>query len=71
MLNHLSIEFSRLISHTVKIFTDDGRIHRGIVLEVFISNVRIINDCGRLVLVEFAHITAIEAPQMYLSSKPV
>lgn len=66
MLKHLSEEFACFIGQPVRIFTTDARVHAGIVLDVFTSNVRIINDCGKLILIEFAHITAVEEPQMRL-----
>lgn len=48
----------------VKIFTDDGRIHTGIVLDTWEDNVQIIDKCGRLLLVSLRHIDAMEKPQM-------
>ena len=67
MLQHLKEEFSKFIGQPMKIFMVDGRTHTGIILEVFANNVRIINDCGKLMLIEFAHITAVEEPQLCLS----
>ena len=49
-----------------RFFTDDGRKHVGIVLEVFEDFVRIIDTCGRLFIIEACHIDAIEEPQMRL-----
>ena len=68
MLQHLSKEFARFIGQPVRIFMVDGRAHTGIVLDVFASNLRIINDCGRLMRIEFAHITAVEEPQLRLDA---
>lgn len=66
MIKELREKLRRLIGQPVKIFTDDGRIHRGIVLDVDEDTVEIIDKCNRLFLIELFHIDAIEEPQMDL-----
>lgn len=66
MFEHLIKEFLRLKGQPVRIFTDDGRVHRGIVLSVVDSAVRILQENGCVTLIEFAHIDAVEEPQMEL-----
>lgn len=66
MLKHLRRVFERLEGQPVKIFTDDGRVRRVIVLEECDGGVRCIDECGRLFLFELCHIDSIEEPQMEL-----
>lgn len=66
MRKHLHEEFKHLEGQPVRIFTDDRRVHRGIVVESLESCVIIIDRCSRVNHVEFCHIAAIEEPQMKL-----
>lgn len=59
-------EFKCFEGQPVKIYTDDGRIHKGIDINALENAVRIIDKCGRLVLIEYCHIDAVEEPQMSL-----
>lgn len=66
MLKSLYEEFRRLEGQPVKIYTDDGKTHTGRVLNVYEDGVRIIDDCGRLILIEFRRIDSVVEPQMDL-----
>lgn len=50
----------------VEIFTDDGRVHCGIDVNAYEGAVRLIDKCGRLVLIEYSHIDSVVEPQMKL-----
>lgn len=62
--------FKHYEGQPVRIFTDDGRIHTGIILDAFEDYVEIIEACGRLFLISLCHIDAIEEPQMELRCCP-
>lgn len=64
--NTLFDEFRKFEGQPVKIFTDDGKVHCGIDMEAFETAVRILDDCGRTLFIEFSHIDAVVEPQMRL-----
>ena len=57
-------EFKRYRGQEIEIFTVDGRKFRGIDVENDDECVRIVDKCGRVVLLEFRHIEAVAEPQM-------
>jgi len=59
-------EFMRLEGQPVRIETDDGGNHRGIVLNVYENACRIIDKCSRLHFIEYCHIVCVEEPRMEL-----
>ncbi|MCL2433519.1 MAG: hypothetical protein FWD16_03255 [Clostridia bacterium] len=65
-MRKMECEFKRFEGQPVKIYTDDSRIHRGIVLECDESAVRLIDRCGRIQFISFCHIDSIVEPQMHL-----
>lgn len=64
--NDLCREFKYYEGQPVRIFTDDGRRHSGVVMEAFENSVRIIDKCGDTFLVEYRHIDAVQEPRMEL-----
>ena len=66
-MNHLFKEFKCFEGQPVKIFTDDGKTHTGIDINALEDAVRIIDNNGRLVLIEYRHIDAVVEPQMRLN----
>ena len=58
--------FCALEGQPVRVFTDDGRAITGIVLAANERCVRLIARCGNIFLIENAHITSLEEPQMRL-----
>jgi small nuclear ribonucleoprotein (snRNP)-like protein len=66
MRRSLFEEFRRFEGQPVIIETTDCRRHHGIVLESYEDCVRIIDECCRLELIDFCHITSIDEPQMSL-----
>lgn len=65
-MKSLCEEFKCLEGQPVKIYTDDGKTHTGIDLDSNDSAVRIIDDCGRLIRIQFNRIDAVVEPQMRL-----
>jgi len=59
-------EFRRLEGQPVKILMNDHNIFIGLVLTACEFSVRLLNRCGDIVLIEYAHIDAVEEPQMKL-----
>ena len=57
-------EFRRYRGQEVEIFTRDGRKFRGVDVENDDECVRIVDRCGRVILIEFCHIDAVVEPQM-------
>ena len=64
--NDLCREFKHYEGQPVRIFTDDGRRHRGVVMEAFQHSVRIIDKCGDTFLIEYCKIDAVQEPRMHL-----
>ena len=65
-MQNLYEEFSHFMGQPVKICTDDGRCFAGIVIDAYDHSVRVIDECGCLILIEYCHITAVMEPQMKL-----
>lgn len=59
-------EFKKFEGQPIKVFTDDGKVHCGIDLAAFDDSVRILEKCGRTLLLTYAHIDAVAEPQMRL-----
>jgi len=58
--------FRRFEGQPVRVYTEDGRVITGIVIEVFDDTVRIIDRCGRPLLIRFCGIDPVLEPQMRL-----
>ena len=58
--------FRHFEGQPVQIFTTDERIQLGIVIKAFECAVKLIDEFGRLKLVEYNHITTVIEPQMRL-----
>ena len=65
-MRNLFEEFKHFEGQPVKIFTDDGKTHTGIDINACEDAVRIIDDRGRMILVQYKHIDAVVEPQMRL-----
>lgn len=65
-MRSLCEELKRFAGHPVEIFTDDGRVTRGIDLGANMESCRVIDRCGRVVFIENRHIDSIVEPQMEL-----
>lgn len=63
---HLFREFKRFQGQPVRVFTDDGRVHRGIDADVGEDFVRLVDKHGCMEFIEFAHIDAVMEPRMEL-----
>lgn len=59
-------EFKKFEGQPVEIFTDDGKMYCGIDLAAFADYVRILDDCGRTIFIDYTHIDAVVEPQMKL-----
>lgn len=59
-------EFKRFIGQPVRIFTDDGRSHKGVVAAAYETHVRIIDKCENVFFIEYSHIDAVQQPHMKL-----
>lgn len=66
MMKGMCGRFERFEGQPVKVFTDDGRIHRGIVAEIFENVLRIVRMGGCVEDIAICHIDAIQEPQMAL-----
>lgn len=64
MSKNLCEEFRHFEGQPVEIFTDDERMHCGIVVNAYEGAVRIIDACGRPTFLEYSHIDAVVEPQM-------
>ena len=59
-------EFKKYEGQPVKVYTCDGRTHTGICLACYDDAVRLLDRCGRIVFLDFAHIDAVVEPMMKL-----
>ena len=59
-------EFRHLEGQPVKIMMNDHNTFYGLVLTACECSCRIMNRCGDIMLIEYAHIDAVEEPQMRL-----
>ena len=64
--NDLCREFKYYEGQPVRIYTSDGRLHSGVVMEAFQSSVRIIDKCGDTFLIQYRHVDAVQEPHMKL-----
>lgn len=64
--NTLFDEFRKFEGQPVKVFTDDEKVHCGIDMEAFETAVRILDDCGRTLFIDYSHIDTVVEPQMRL-----
>ena len=66
MNGHLREFFRFFEGQPVEIFTDDGRVHCGVICHAHDNFVKLVDRCGRVQLILLCHIDSVVESQMHL-----